>query len=337
MSITKETITRVMVYIEPIQLEISTAGEQLSPTLRDDEQLEVPGWPEIFNWALNKILNNSCKKISRKDINETIESSLENLYSPISDVEKEFTEFLKRRAMRGIRRAPDTVVFYEDNVVILPSDHQGQLYIIGEYKQEVRSIISSFKERIANFSNIASDFGLEVKILSGNEFAESMSNLLDAEVVSREDFDNTAEEAVYSEITERLTKSIDSNITLRFGKDDPEVFEYDLLLHAGENNRFVIEIKDASREEANLEKNDLIDTPRDKTNILKSGKETSSFPYVNRERNEIFVIVKHMDEEKFKDQKQMAERREINLLRYEDGGYIEKLDEKFRGMVNSEM
>lgn len=264
--------TSKMVYIEPIQLEINTAGEQLSPTLEGKGSVEVPEWSETYNWALNKILSDDCNSITQDDILESIDDALEDLYDPINNVEEEFAEFLKQRANRAHPRQRSNVVLYEANAVILPTEQQGQLYAVSEYEGDVKSIVSSFEDRMSDFSNVASDFGLDVDIVSGSDFAESMSENIDAEIVSRDDFDNTAEESVHSEITERLTKSVDSNITLRFGDSDPETFEYDLLLHAGQNNRVVIEVKDASREEADLNKNDLIDVPRDKTNIIKSEK-----------------------------------------------------------------
>lgn len=331
-------ILEEMVYIEPIQLKIRTAGEQLSPTLEDQDNVGIPDWSETYNWALNKIVSDSCNSIDGEDVMETVQSSLDDLYQPIREVEEVFSDNLRRRAMTGFRRGRNrNVVLYQNNAVILPADEQGQLYVISEYEDDVNSIIESFKGRITNFSSIASDFGLEVDLLSGSEFAESMSKELDAEIVSRDDFDNTSEEAVYSEIADKLTRSIDSNITLRFGSDDPEVFEYDLLVHAGKNNRIVIEVKDASHEGADLDKNDLIDTPRDKTNIIKSDRDERATPYYNREINEIFVIVKHMDESDFQNQKQKAGRRDINLLRYENGDYLDSLEEKFREMVTREI
>jgi hypothetical protein len=211
------------------------------------------------------------------------------------------------------------------------------VFVIAEYKDDVDSIINSFEGRISNFSGIAEDFGLDIELVTGGDFAEEMSNNLNAEVINRGDFDNTTEESVFSEINDRLTESIDSNVTLRFGEDDPETFEYDLILHAGPDNRIVIEVKDASRPEADLVKEDLIDTPRDKTNIIKSGREKNrgrSLP--GFENTEAFVIVKHMDDDDFGEQKQKAERRDIFLLRYEDGDYLSELEEQFKPMVMSE-
>lgn len=327
-----------MVYVEPIQLKISTAGEQLSPTIEQEDHVKVPDWSETYNWALNKIVSSSCNTIDREDVRETIQTSLDDLYEPISEVEEVFANNLRKKAISGINRGRNrNIVLYQDNAVILPVNEEGQLYVISEYEDGVNSIIDAFQGRITNFSSVASDFGLDVNLLTGPEFAESMSEGLDAEVVERDDFDTTSEEAVYSEITDQLTKSLDSNITLRFGDDDPEVFEYDLLLHVGKRNRIVIEVKDASRDGANLKKNDLIDTPRDKTNIIKSGQGASKHPFYNNDRNEIFVIVKHMNEKDFNDQKQKAGRRDINLLRYENGDYLDSLEEQLRKMVTFEL
>lgn len=328
-----------MVYIEPALLNIESAGEQLSPA-PEEEGWGVPRWPDQYNWAFKKVVSEDFDFLGPDEVLDTIQSSLHELYSPIEDVDDHYAESLRRRITRRFQREEiRQVTLHRDNVIILPSSRDGPrgnpglFFVISEYKSDVNSIIQSFRDEILEFSEFASDFGLELDLLTGEEFASEMSDKLNAEVVERDDFDNNTEESIFNEISEKLTTSIDSNVTLRFGEDDPEVFEYDLILYADNNNLLIIEVKDASHEEADLGKSELIDTPRDKGNIAMSSSGPRP-PYFRRVGGSegVFVIVKHMDEDDFEQQKLMAERRNINLLRYENGDYLDALQDTFRGM-----
>lgn len=325
-----------MVYIEPIRLQIKTPGEQLSPTI-EESYTQVSDWSDTYNWTLNKLIDDDYNTIDGNMLFESIQESIGTVLEPIQAVDERIAERFQRKLTHPWRRNDlEEMAIYKDNIVLLPSSTEGHLFIVSEYKNDVDSIIDSFEGRINSFSDVAADFGLSIDLLHGKEFAESMAKSLNAEIVDREEFDNNTEESVYDEISERLTKSVDTNVTLRFGDDDPEVFEYDLLLFAGRNSRIIIEVKDASRDEASLDKGELIDTPRDKTNILKSDREKGPAPFYT-ETTEVFVIVKHMDEEQFEEQKQMAERRDINLLKYEDGNYLDSLEDRFRTMTQREL
>lgn len=322
-----------MVYIEPANIDISTVGEQISPSL-EGSYVEIPNWSMTHNWVFNKIVGDSFDVIDPDEIVQTLESSLSELFYPVENIDEEFSDMLQRQVMPHRYRDIDQVILYQENCVVVSSPrNEGRFFVISEYEDDMKSIIGGFKGRINNFSDVAADFGIEVNLQTGSDFAEAMSERLNAEVVEREGFDNTTEESVYSEIADRLTKSIDSNVTLRFGEDDPEVFEYDLLLYTSENHRVVVEVKDGSRDDADLDKSDLIDTPRDKSNIIAADSKGRQ-AWRPRRRNEVvFVVVKHMDSEGFAEQKRMAERRDIELLRYEDGDYLDKLEDQFRNMT----
>lgn len=326
-----------MTYIEPVRLGINTAGEQLSPSL-EEEQITVPNWPDTYNWAFNKVVGDSFEIIDSEAITEVVRSSLNELFQPVDEIDENISEYIRNiTTSRYEKRDIERVILYDGNKMVLPASDNGHMFIISEYKDNVTSVIDSFESKIAEFSDVASDFGLDVTLYSGSDFAQEMSAQLDSEIVEREEFDNTLEETIYSEISDRITTAIDANVTLRFGEDDPEVFEYDLLIHGGSDNRIVIEAKDASREEANLGKSKLIDRPRDKTNIIEGGNEHSRHPFYNQDNTEVFVIVKHMDEEDFNKQKQKAERRDIRLMKYEDGDYLDSVEGLFRNLAHREL
>lgn len=322
-----------MVYIEPANIHISTIGEQFSPSL-EENYVEVPKWSVTHNWVFNKIIGDSYQIIDPEEIRQTLKSSINDLLHPIGDIDEEFADMVERQVMPLRARDVDQVILYQENWVVVPSPrNEGRFFVISEYESDVESIIDGFEGRINNFTDVAADFGIEINLQTGPDFAEAMSGRLNAEVVEREGFDNNMEESVYSEIADKLTKSIDSNVTLRFGKDDPEIFEYDLILYTSENHRVVVEVKDGSRDGADLDKSDLIDTPRDKSNIIEADSKGRRAWNRRRDKKRVFVVVKHMDSEKFAEQKRMAERRDIELLRYEDGDYLEKLENRFRNMT----
>ena len=323
-----------MGYVEPSLIKIEVAGEQFTPVIDDENPIKVRDWDDRYNWALNKIVGDDFERIDAERISDEIKAKIEEIFSPVFSIDNGIAEQLRRRATREIHlRGEQNIVLYKDEVIVIIASSPGLMYVVSEYKKDVHDIISSFNGRISNFSSIASDFGLNVELLHGEAFAQNMAKELTAEVVSRDEFDNTAEQTIFSEVSDRITTSIDSNVELRFGEDEPETYEYDLVIYAGPNHRIVVEVKDASHEDADLDRGDLIDTPRDKTNILKPDQDEGVPPgFGPTDKTEAFVIVKQMSEDSYIEQKKKANRRDITLLKYESGSYINELESMFESM-----
>lgn len=326
-----------MAYFEPIYLQIDGAGEGVAPSA-DKKRMKITQWSDPHNYALNKILGTDFDAIDTEAIHEAIQTQVDEVFNPVSQIDSEIAERMSRLAVRGKGgRADGMLVLYNSKTVVIPSSTPGLLFLISEYKDDLQSAIDSFEGKLNNISQIASDFGMEMNLLWGEDLAQELSSGLQSDVTQRDEFDNSLEQSIHSDLSERLTRCMDANVTFRFGDDDPEVYEYDLLIHAGSSNRIVIEAKDASHDEADLGKSELISTPRDKSNIIGTSQPEEGPPWRNSDRTDIFVIVRQMSDEDFKEQKKMAQRRDIELLRYEDGEYIDSIEETLRNMVYSEL
>lgn len=288
-----------MTYIEPAQLAISTASENLNPMIEEDGT-RVPNWPDPHNWAFNKIVDDSFDIIGKESIKDEFGNLLENVFEDVNAVDAGLERRARQIIEAGLDRGPTDrlMMLTKDNIVIYTSGASGLIFLVSDNKSAVDKEINSFDGKISNFSSVASDFGVDVDLRTGEEFAKSMSNRLDSDVESRDDFDNQLEKDVYGDISNNITRSMDANITLKFGEDDPEVFEYDILLHATPSKRIVIEVKDESHEDADLGKTKLIDRPRDKTNIIGSDERNQHSPFRNNEQTESFVVVNDMDSNK---------------------------------------
>ena len=327
-----------MTYIEPIQLYIEKANENLAPTT-DDESINVPEWPEQYSYVFNKMIGDSYGKIDREIVEENVRELLQNLLSDMFKIDNIAGRRAQRIIESGMERGPleRLMILTKPNIILFTSNDSGLIFLISENKDAINNEMKSIIGKLNNFTPIADEFGLSVDILTGPEFAHFMSSSLDSEVESRDNFDNEFEKTVYHEITDNITESIDANCTLKFGQDDPEVFEYDLLLHATTNKRIVIEVKDESHDQADLGKSKLIDRPRDKTNIIGSNNESTFPPFRNQEQTETFVVVKDMDSKKLEQHRQKAERRNVNLLSYDGGEYLTEIEDIFKKMVYNEL
>jgi hypothetical protein len=326
-----------------VRLEVDTSGENTNPSSSDG--IELRRWPNIYAWVLNKIIdNNTSLEVIDYDLaRDKMEEALKDIYKNVERIDpvvfEQKVKFNSRSFPRYLYRG---TVIINDDVLILIADSKGDMFIISDNKTEVEQMINDLVSNVSNISEIASDFGLEIDLFHGEELAEELSSTLDADVVRREQFDNDLEIDIYNELRENITSSLDDNVVLRFGDDDPEIFEYDILIHLNSSSRIVIEIKDASHDEANLGKSHLINKPRDKKDIIdaeESERESERIPLQTRETfdTDCFVIVKGIDNDKFKQHKQKAERRGVNILRYDDDGtYLNEIEKTVKSVVTRE-
>lgn len=329
----------IMTYIEPVFLYANSPGEGRGPH-PENPLVTVDHWSDTFNWAFNKIIGEEFDIINTEAILDEIEETLDGVFSGLDEIDNDIYDRMISRVIRGFdRRGPsDLLILKKNDTAILTGEQPGVLFFISNSSDDIDEVLSELRGRLSNISNVASDFGVELDLLHGERYAEQVSEWIDSDVIDREDFDNEFEELVHSNIVESFTRCIDDNVTLRFGEDDPEIFEYDLILHVSRRSRILIEVKDESHEEADLGKTKLIDRPRDKTNIMEKDKDEVAPPFRDRERTETFVLVRELDQEKFKQHKRKAERRDISLLKYdEEGNYIDDISNTFKKMVYSEL
>lgn len=327
-----------MTYIEPVKLHVRTANENLTPVLSEDS-IGVSNWPDQHNYVLDQIIDGNYNLIRNQTVKEEFRTVLEEMFENIYSIDDEMGRRAKQVMEVGFERsASNLMIMNKPNLSIFTSETPGLIYMVSQDREPVDTELERFHGKLSNFAPIASDFGLKIELLSGPDFAKHMSKSLDSDVESREDFDNEFEESINSEISNQITRGIDANVTLKFGDDDPEVFEYDMLVHATGEKRIVLEVKDESHEEADLKKAKLIDRPRDKTNIIGSQEESARrSPFQNIEQTETFVVVKDMDSDKMEQHRQKAERRDVNLLSYNEGEYIKELEQVFKNMVYAEL
>lgn len=334
-----------MAHIEPAVLKIEITGENVSLNM-SNQNLESLRWPRPHIWTLNKLIDDGFEIVDGEIISSKIQSVVEGLYENIETIDSDVANLLVRSVMLRISggRFDNGIVLYRSDVFILPSSRgSGHMFFISSDQANIDTLIDDMHSRIEDISEIASDFGLDIQLLSGEPLAEMLSEELDSEVIDRKDFDNEFEKQVYEDIEANLTRCLDDNVVLRFGKEDPEIFEYDIIIHLDGNARIILEVKDESHNEANLGKPKLIDTPRDKSDIIDSGEtrpDTQQLPVSYRPRienlTECFVIVNEMDDPKFEQHKQQASRRDINIIKYDtEGNYIEKIENSMKDSLRT--
>jgi hypothetical protein len=291
---------------------------------------------------LNRIISDEFEMIDGELIVGELQSTVEELYQDIEPIDPELTGQLIRSVMSQARRMSldNGIVLHHSDLFILPSAiAPGHMFLVSDGKDSVDNHISELNSRISEISEIASDFGLNIELLRGEGLAEALSSNFGSEVVEREDFDNEFEEVVYSDIENEITRCLDDNVVLRFGDEDPEIFECDIVIHLDPISRIIVEVKDESHDEANLGKSKLIDTPRDKSDIIRSEEDSTrtryrGLPGRTESSTECFVIVRGIDEDRFEQHKQKANRRDIRLLKYDDEkNYLESVEAAMKNII----
>ncbi|WEL19705.1 hypothetical protein SVXNc_0691 [Candidatus Nanohalococcus occultus] len=200
-------------------------------------------------------------------------------------------------------------------MIIIPGNSPGFLYILSESEDEIEDVVSSFEEKLEEVKQFVKDFGLNIQGLERqDELAQKITESFDAELIEREEAKNDFEEEVYEEIKTNLTSCLDTNIHLRFGEEEnrQESFEYDILVNLSPKDQILVAVKDASHEDADLSKEDVIRGPNDKSEILGV---------------DCIVLVKDLEEEKLDEYKPLAERRDISLIEYDKNQeYLKELE-----------
>lgn len=322
-----------MTYVEPILLEIEISGDELN--LATSGNIEIEGWSKPQNWVINRLISDNFDKIDNSDVSKKITEALSELYSEVDAIDPDISQRLSSKVTRYIDRSYGPLnmgtVLIDSGVVILTANG-GQMFLLGESSDKIERTVETLSSNVEEIADIASDFGLSIDIIRGESLAESISDRLGAELLERKQFDNDFELDIYNDIKQNVTSCLDDNVVLRFGEDDPETFEYDILIQISEDFRIVVEVKDASHENANLGKSKLIDTPRDKSDIINTqGNSSNRF---GAHSTECFVIVRDMNSQKLSQHRRQANRRNINLVEYDDkGNYLEEIENSMRMLI----
>jgi hypothetical protein len=115
-----------MTYIRPVKLNISSAGEQLTPQV-ENNRIEIEDWSAKYNWAFNKVMDDSCTILDSDKLEAQLEESLENFYAPISDIEEYIAESLKHQSLSPFQRGRGFIastVIHHNDAVIFPSSNE---------------------------------------------------------------------------------------------------------------------------------------------------------------------------------------------------------------------
>lgn len=148
--------------------------------------------------------------------------------------------YLPYRMIRGI---PTSFFFYKKNPsVIVPKE--GDLYVISKNRENITSLIDHLKSKSEELNRITKDFGLElVKFLTYQDYQNAI--LDNTPKIKKRDLGtprNEFEEKVIKTV-QSVTTSFLPNVTIQF--DEPaEIFEYDVFIGFGENQKVIIEPTD---------------------------------------------------------------------------------------------
>jgi uncharacterized protein (DUF427 family) len=205
--------------------------------------------------------------------------------------------------------------------------------VIGTTEATARRAVKMFKDGVQAL-NDELDEGepYEWLLITGSDFARELSSQLCTEVIERGEPD-PFEERVIKDVQLKATDSIDTNVKLKFDGKVVESTEFDILLHVTRNARIYIEVKDATHEDAVLSKSDLVTTPNDNANRIRRYVAQNHGERDAPEETEVIVVVRGMDERRFQDIQSVAQNRDVHLVEYDDGDWIETLEQIIKGLI----
>lgn len=324
-----------MAFIEPIQFKVEVSG---NPDLRVERDPDLR-WSNGTQWVVNQLLER-YESIRTEHLMEEIQETIQGFFAPLEGVEKGFVKVMIDNVVGDTRGARPFVIYYSDDVMLIPAEqYSGVFFLISSRRELIDDVIGEIREEMNELSEVAETLGITMELITEKQYTSSIVDGFDSEIVQEKDFDNEFEETVANEIRDYLTRSFESNIVLQFGDADPETFEYDVLIPVSARDRVIIEVKDATHDESNLGKSQLIDKPRDKSDIIdtEEGNQRSRSPPVPPRRRGItrtFVVVRGMGDEQFDQHKRKAERRDIQLVKYdEQRNYLEEIEFALKEMV----
>lgn len=309
-----------MVRIEPIRF--NTNGESQDLDL-EDTRLVFEDWTKPHTWLLNKILTDGFEIIDQNEISTVVREATSEIYTDVSETSPRIiNNIVERTAMnaaRAARRAP--VIITKDDVIILVSMVSGNLLLVSESKEEINNIISDFDSELSNISSVSADFGIEVKkIVQGQELVKEHISKIEGERLENEGADNGLEKQVFEDLTNEVTSCADTNVEIQFNEQIySESFEFDVICHPTPNLLIMIEVKDAIYEEKEFDKSELVRKQDEKAGLLADKSKA--------DRVEGFVVTRDLDEQKFSEFSQMADRSNVSLLKYDEGAFVEELSQ----------
>ncbi|WP_347721538.1 hypothetical protein [Candidatus Nanohalococcus occultus] len=294
--------------IEPVRISVEGDAKGL-----DIGSSEIQSnWPDTYNYVLDKLVGEGFEIIDQEKIADEWLEAVDEVFQELPEIASGIVEDVKPNAI-PIRTS--TVLISNSNMIIIPGNSPGFLYILSESEDEIEDVVSSFEEKLEEVKQFVKDFGLNIQGLERqDELAQKITESFDAELIEREEAKNDFEEEVYEEIKTNLTSCLDTNIHLRFGEEEnrQESFEYDILVNLSPKDQILVAVKDASHEDADLSKEDVIRGPNDKSEILGV---------------DCIVLVKDLEEEKLDEYKPLAERRDISLIEYDKNQeYLKELE-----------
>jgi len=322
-----------MVRVEPVQLEISGQTSDLNT---DNLRFRIEDWPPIGNWLLGKLFEDSdYEMIDNSRIQEVIREATTEVYNNVRDISPKMIDSIidgtSRAASSAATGAP--ILISKNDVLILISDRPAHLFMISDNFNNIISIIEEWKDEMATIQRVAEDFGVDIgTVRFGEELVDKQIERISGERINEEEqsgFDDELEEFVYSSINEEITRCLDSNVELQFDEEIlTDTFEYDVLCYPSPNLLIIVEAKDGSHENAELDKSDLVTRQKEKADVISDK--------ANVARTECFVVTREINEQKFGEFSDLADRRDINLLKYSDGGFVDEISGIVHQFVSQE-
>lgn len=208
-------------------------------------------------------------------------------------------------------------LYTENPEYIVLSNGRSSMFLLTKNKDDVDKIFANIHENFKNINGITMDFDLILKeIISGREFSHGilkMKNFVSSikNAIPKNEF----EKAVIKDLSE-ISSGILSNISIEFTEPN-EIFEYDILFPINENKIINIEIKDYESVKEGIRTSNNLDT-------LKSKIILSPLDKATRLGAELIVIIKGLDEERFKQINILAKSRKVLL--FNENEYKHKLE-----------
>jgi len=255
-------------YTEPVYFSVGMNTEIDESNI--DQMFD--GWSSVHNWIMSKIIDEDYTTVREKEVSEEVNDTLAKLYNEFGEISPEIVEMIRERLQYISSDIADScpTVISKSEVLLLVSNNSGYIYLVSEEKENIDALIEEWEEKLGDISPIVSDFGVNIQgLMKDTELAERLLENINGKRIENEEGPDEFEKRVHEEIRENITRCTDINFDVQFEEDYlTETFEYDILCFPSPSRLIIVEVKDESHEDADLDKSDLVTDQREKKDLI---------------------------------------------------------------------